>query len=462
MSFSLEFQGAAEQVTGSLHLLRTTDHTIMLECGLVQGGRDAEARNGDPFPVAVDEIDAVVVSHAHIDHSGRLPLLVKRGYKGPIFTQHASKALLEIMLPDSGYLNEKDVEWENKRRQKKGKQLLEPLYTRADAEACLSQIDGIDYEKPLEIVPGLSLTLHDAGHILGSSIVELTYSDKDRTRTLVFSGDLGYDEAPVMDPPARLKKADAVMLESTYGDRWHRPCAETIDEPGEIFSHAQAARGNIMIPAFTVGRTQDLLFLMAENRKAWGLDKWQIFIDSPMGIEATRTYARYRNLYGAHLFEPGSNKPNLLNFHMTRSTEESMTINEIQSGAIIIAGSGMCSGGRIHHHLKNNIWRPECHLVFVGYQAFGTLGRSIVDGAKEIRLWGEEYPVRSSVHTIGGLSAHADQAGLVDWYGAFDGHPPVYLVHGEPDALKPLADKLRSTFAAPVTIAHHGMKVDIG
>jgi len=461
VSFSLQFFGATEQVTGSLYLLRTARHTVMLECGLVQGGREAEKKNGDPFPVAVDDLDAVVISHAHIDHSGRLPLLVKRGYEGPIFTQHASKSLCKIMLPDSGYLNEKDAEWENKKRRRSNKTLLEALYTRADAENCLAQINGIDYEKPVEIVPGLSITLHDAGHILGSSIVELTYTEGNRTRTLVFSGDLGYRDAPVMSPPVRLRQADAVMLESTYGDRLHRPYAETTAELAELFRNASASRGNILIPAFTVGRTQDLLYLMSENEQAWGLDKWQIFIDSPMGIEATNTYARYRHLYGARLFDPGSNLPNLPNIRMTRSTEESMTINPIQSGAIIIAGSGMCSGGRIHHHLKNNIWRPECHLVIVGYQAIGTLGRRIVDGAKMIRLWGENYTVRATVHTIGGLSAHGDQADLVDWYGAFDGHPPVYLVHGEQRSQKPLADRLRSKFNAPVTIARHAMKIEI-
>jgi len=462
MTYTLEFFGATEQVTGSLYLLRTANHTVMLECGLIQGGRKDEARNEDPFPVAVGEIDAVVISHAHIDHSGRLPLLIKRGYKGPIYAQNASKALCEIMLPDSGYLNEKDVEWANKKRKKNGRPLLEALYTRADAENCLSQIDGIAYEKPTEILPGLILTFHDAGHILGSSIVELTCTDGGQEKTLVFSGDLGYRDAPVMDPPARLKNADVVLMESTYGDRLHRDFKATIEELTEVFHSARASQGNILIPAFTVGRTQDLLFLMSKYKKEWGLDKWKIFIDSPMGIRATNTYARYRNLYDVHLFEPGSNKPVLPNVHMTLSTEESMTINTIKSGAIIIAGSGMCSGGRIHHHLKNNIWRPECHLVIVGYQAFGTLGRRIVDGAEKIRLWGEYYPVRAQVHTIGGLSAHADQADLLDWYGAFNDHPPVYLVHGEERAQVPLAKKLRAKFNAPVTIARHGQKIDIG
>jgi len=434
----------------------------MLECGLIQGGRAEEERNRDPFPVAIDEIDAVVVSHAHIDHSGRIPLLVKRGYKGPIYTQHASKALCEIMLPDSGYLNEKNVEWENKKRKKNGKPLLEPLYTHADAEESLAQIDSVGYEEPTEILPGLSLTFHDAGHILGSAIVEVTYAEGGEERILVFSGDLGYRDAPVMDPPVRLKKADVVVMESTYGDRLHRAFDATVEELKKLFETARAMQGNILIPAFTVGRTQDLLFLMSKNQREWGLDDWQIFVDSPMAIEATSAYSRYRTLYGAHLFKPGSDLPSLPNITMTRSTEESMAINPIQSGAVIIAGSGMCSGGRIHHHLKNNIWRPECHLVIVGYQAIGTLGRRIVDGAKKIRLWGDSYPVRAHVHTIGGLSAHADQDDLLDWYGAFDDHPPVYLVHGEERSQGPLAEKLQANFVAPVTIARKGQKIEIG
>lgn len=462
MSFTLQFFGAARQVTGSLYVLRTPEHTVLLECGLVQGSRDAEKRNLEPFPVAIDDIDAVIVSHAHIDHSGRVPLLYKRGYSGPVFTHQASLALCEIMLPDSGYLNEKDAEWENKKAAGKDHTPVEPLYTRQDAEDCLKLFRGMNYDERVEILPGLAVTLHDAGHILGSAIVEVSHSNGGDTRTLVFSGDLGYSEAPVMNPPAKLQHADVVLMESTYGDRQHRPFDETIAELGGVFESARASRGNILIPAFTVGRTQDLLYLMKEHEHDWGLDDWRVFLDSPMGIDATGTYARYQDLYGAHLFAPGSKLPALPNVVATRSTEESMTINAIQSGAIIIAGSGMCTGGRIHHHLKNNIWRPECHVVIVGYQADGTLGRRIVDGAESIRLWQQEYPVRARVHTIGGLSAHADQSGLIDWYGNFEGRPPVYLVHGEERSQQPLAERLRHDLQAPVTIAERQQIVDIG
>lgn len=461
MTFTLQFFGAARQVTGSLYVLRTSRHTVLLECGLVQGSRDGEKHNRDPFPVPIDEIDAVVISHAHIDHSGRVPLLHKRGYTGPVYTHQASLALCEIMLPDSGYLNEKDAEWENRKLAKKDRPPVEPLYTRRDAEDCLGLFRGMDYQERVEILPGLSVTLHDAGHILGSAIVEITVAEAGDRRTLVFSGDLGYSEAPVMNPPAKLRHADIVLMESTYGDRLHRPFDDTIAELGGVFESARASHGNILIPAFTVGRTQDLLYLMKEHERDWGLDDWRIFLDSPMGIDATGTYARYQSLYGARLFAPGSKLPALPNVAATRSTEESMTINDIRSGAIIIAGSGMCTGGRIHHHLKNNVWRPECHIVIVGYQADGTLGRRIVDGVETIRLWQQEYPVRAQVHTIGGLSAHADQAGLVDWYGNFEGRPPVYLVHGEERSQRPLAEKLEADLQAPVTIADPGQVVEI-
>lgn len=461
MSLRLQFFGATGEVTGSMYLVRTPRHSVLLECGLIQGSAGSEARNRDPFPVPVGEIDAVILSHAHIDHSGRVPLLVRRGFDGPVYAQNATKELCEIMLPDSGYLHEKDAEWENRRRTRNGQAPIEPLYSRKDAEACTGQFEGIDYDEDVEIVPGLLLRYRDAGHILGSAIVELAYSGDNANRKLVFSGDLGYRDAPVMNRPARIGAADAVLLESTYGDRLHRPIAETLAELGTVFESARASRGNILIPAFTVGRTQDLLYLLSENYDEWRLDDWHIFLDSPMGIEATELYARYRHLYGASLFQPGSRLPNLPKFHATRSTEESMVINRVKSGAIIIAGSGMCSGGRILHHLKNNISRAECHLVIVGYQAYGTLGRRLVDGDREISLWGDTYAVRLQVHTIGGLSAHADQADLVDWYNGFENKPPVYLVHGEPDSQKALAARMRTELKAPVSIARYEQTIEI-
>ena len=462
MVFELQFFGATERVTGSLYLLRAGPHTLLLECGLVQGAREEELRNRDAFPIDVARIDAVVLSHSHIDHSGRIPRLVKEGFEGPVYTHKASRALCAIMLPDSGYLNEKEVEWENRKRRKQKLPAIEPLYTQADAEASISQFEGLEYDTPTEILPGLTLTLYDAGHILGSSMVELTFAEDSGSRTLVFSGDLGYRDAPLMNPARRLTHADAVLMESTYGDRLHRPIEDTLAELSDVFESARAAQGNILIPAFTVGRTQDLLYLMAEHFDRWRLGDWTIFLDSPMGIKATETYSRYRHLFAAQLFEPKSDNPELPNLYATRTPEESMTINNVESGAIIIAGSGMCTGGRILHHLKNNIWRPQCHVVIVGYQAIGTLGRRLVDGAEDIKLWGDTYRVRAKVHTIGGLSAHGDQADLVDWYSSFEGRPPVYLVHGEERAQQPLLKRLRDELGAPAEIARYRQKITIG
>lgn len=462
MPFELQFFGATERVTGSLYALRAGPHNLLLECGLVQGAKDEELRNREAFPLDPDRIDAVVLSHSHIDHSGRIPCLVKDGFAGPIYTHEASRALCAIMLPDSGYLNEKEAEWENSKRRRQNLADVEPLYTQADAEACISQFEGLDYETPREILPGLTLTLYDAGHILGASVVELTYREGGHSRTLVFSGDLGYRDAPLMDATKRLTRADTVLMESTYGDRLHRPIEETLEELTDVFESARAAQGNILIPAFTVGRTQDLIYLMAEHFDRWRLGDWTVFLDSPMGIKATNIYARYRHLFAAQLFDEKSGNPELPNLYATHTVEDSMTINEIESGAIIIAGSGMCTGGRILHHLKNNIWRPECHVVIVGYQAIGTLGRRLVDGADEIRLWGDSYRVRARVHTIGGLSAHGDQADLMDWYGSFESRPPVYLVHGEERAQVPLLQKLRSELGAPAKIARYRQKISIG
>jgi metallo-beta-lactamase family protein len=461
VSLSLQFLGATGEVTGSLYALRTDAHMVLLECGLVQGGEENEQRNFDDFPFDIATVDAVILSHAHIDHSGRVPRLVRQGYNGPIFAHEATTALCEIMLPDSGYLNEKEAEWENRKRRRKNLPPVQPLYTQEDGENCIERFRGIGYGSPVQVVPGLTLTFFDAGHILGACIVQLEYSNNGDTRTLVFSGDLGFRDAPVMNPAHRPQHADAVLMESTYGDRLHRPVEETLDELTEVFETARAGQGNVLIPAFTVGRTQDILHLMAENFSRWNLDDWHIFLDSPMGIAATEVYAQFRHLYDTELFGDGSDEPKLPNLHQTRTPEESMVINQVEAGAIIIAGSGMCSGGRILHHLKHNVGRPQCHLVIVGYQAYGTLGRRLVDGADTIRLWGEEYRVRIQVHTIGGLSAHADQQDLLHWYGGFSNGPPVYLVHGEEKAQRALLQQLQQRLKAPAVIPELGQQIEV-
>lgn len=454
----IRFLGAAGTVTGSCHLVKVGGRSLLLDCGEFQGTPEEEERNRKPLPVR--DVDAVVLSHAHIDHSGRLPLLAKQGFRGPIYTHEASRDLCGVMLRDAGYLHEKDAEWENKRRRRKGLKLVEPLYTRADVEAVLGRIVGLPFDEPRRIMPGVEICLRRAGHILGAAIVELTLEENGVKRKVVFSGDLGYAAAPVMGAPALVEHADVVLMESTYGDRAHRQFDATLEELGGIFRDAAAGGGNVLIPAFAVGRTQDLLYLLAEHYEEWGLSRWQIFLDSPMAIDTTQVYWRHRELVADTLFRNGREHV-LAKVQGSETSADSMRINAIQSGAMVIAGSGMCTGGRILHHLKHNLWRPECHVVIIGYQAHGTLGRRLVDGASHVRIFQEEIRVEARIHTVGGLSAHADRDGLVAWYGGFRNRPPVHLVHGEPHAREALAATLRAAYDAKVHSPTHGETIKL-
>ena len=461
---SLQFWGAAREVTGSCYLVRAGRQHILVDCGLIQGTAADEARNREPFPFEPSQIDAVILSHAHLDHSGRLPLLVNNGFKGPIYSQRATRDLCRIMLRDAAYINEKESEWTNIKRRRKGLGDILPLYTRRDADRTLRQFQSLEYGKQHTLFPGLQVRLRDAGHILGSSIVELWIDHDGKQRKLVFSGDLGHEEAPILRNPEIIEDADLVILESTYGDRNHRSWDATWKEMDEVLKAAHQSNGNILFPSFAVGRTQDLLYVFRENFNAWHMDQWSIFLDSPLAIEATEIYQQHPDLYDADtkaLDQRHGNPFMLPNLHLSKTAPQSMAINRIRSGALIIAGSGMCDGGRIKHHLKHNIWRDNCHLVFVGFQARGTLGRRIVDGAAYINLWGESVRVAAQVHTIGGLSAHADQSGLLRWYGHFHKHPRVALIHGEPNAIETLQKELKGHFGVEAVVPEPGTQIDL-
>ena len=447
----LEFYGAAGYVTGSCHILRVAGHTILLDCGLIQGGDREEAKNADPFPFDAESIDAVVLSHAHIDHCGRLPLLVKRGFRGTIHTQSASVALIRILLADCADLEDSRVRRKNRRRDERNQPLLEPLYTQEEVGATLSQVRGHAYGEQVEVVPGLSLRFYDAGHIMGSAVVALYLQEDGVTRTLVFSGDLGQYDSPILEDPESPPAADHVIMESTYGDRSHRDRAASLDEMGQVFLDAWEEGGNVLIPAFAVGRSQEVLYHLGKHFADWGIDRWHIFLDSPLGIEASEIYWDYENLFDAEarqIFREDVVMPKLPNLHFTRSTEESRVINRLRSGAIVIAGSGMCNGGRILHHFRHNIERRETHILFTGYQPPGTLGRRIIDGAETVRIYKEEFRVRAQTHTIGGMSAHGDQADLLRWYENIGGRPDVHLVHGDPEAAATLRERLTDAGAS--------------
>lgn len=456
--------GATEEVTGSCHLLKVGGKQVLIDCGLIQGRQKDEDRNRQPFPFDPASLDAVVLSHAHIDHSGRLPLLIKNGFQGPIYTHSASADLCDTLLKDSAYLNFKNTQWVNKRRARKGKKPLQPLYEMQDAERALGQFETLEYGVEQEIVPGVSIRLSDAGHIVGSAVVELFLSENGVDRKLVFSGDLGHRGTAILRDFTMIDDADLVLMESTYGGRLHRPWADTWEEIHGIAEDIQKRRGNVLIPAFSVGRTQNILYVFARNYEKWKLNRWQMFLDSPMAIEATNIYLRHHRLYdpeAAKFWREKGSRLGMPNLKFSRSSQDSMQINKIDSGAIIIAGSGMMTGGRIKHHLKHNIWRSDCHLIITGYQAGGSLGRQIVEGAKNIRLWGERIRVKAKIHTIGGLSGHTDQKGLIEWYSNFKGRPPVFLVHGEADTMRVLQDKLKADLNAPAHIAKAGETIDL-
>jgi metallo-beta-lactamase family protein len=460
----LEFYGATGGVTGSCHIIRNSQHQILIDCGLIQGRRKEEEANRDPFPFNVDALDAVVLSHAHIDHSGRTPLLVKRGFRGPIYTQNATRDLCAVLLRDSASLAERDAKYENKKRAKKGMEPVEPLYTEADAIKAWDHMEGMPYREKREILPGISIRYQDAGHILGACMVEIWLSEGSVTRKIVFSGDIGQYDTPILNDPTTIEEADLVLMESTYGNRLHRDRQHTIEEIGEVISRAGHEHGNILIPAFSIGRSQELLYLMGMHYDEWELDRWQIFLDSPMAIEASHIYWDYPHLYDEEATRLRSNineMPHLRNLKLTHAVEESMQINEIRSGAIIIAGSGMCNGGRIVHHLKHNITRKECHVMIVGYQANGTLGRRLVNGEDEIKIHGNFYKVNAQIHTVGGLSAHADQHDLLRWVSGFNNKPKVFVVHGEPEVKQEFSQLLQEKLQLKATVPKAGDIVDL-
>ncbi|WP_294345510.1 MBL fold metallo-hydrolase [Prosthecochloris sp.] len=458
----IEFYGATGRITGSCHIVRINGRRILLDCGLVQGLPEEEALNREDFPFDPRAIDAVVLSHGHIDHSGRLPLLVKRGFRGPVYTHPATRDLALVLLQDSARLNERDTDYENRIRQKKKQPLIDPLYSVEDVVETINVMQGLRYGVKKEILPGVVLRFQDAGHILGSAMVELWLSENGRTKKVVFSGDVGQYDTPILHDPSEIADADAVIVESTYGDRLHKEKEQTLQELAGIIGSASHEKGNILVPAFSIGRSQELLYLFGKYGKEWGLERWQIFLDSPMAIEASRIYWDYPELYDeeATKFRRRIHEmPKPRNLRFTRHSSESKEINAIEHGAIIIAGSGMCNGGRIIYHLKHNIGRPECHVLITGYQAAGTLGRELVERAETVRIRGETFRVEAALHTVGGLSAHADQRDLFRWLKGFVTAPHVFVVHGEQQVKQHFSALLRSELGLRARVPEPGETV---
>ncbi len=466
----LEFFGAAGEVTGSCHILTVGNKRLLLDCGMIQGGRRAEARNRDPFPFNARDIDAVLLSHAHIDHSGRLPLLVQRGFRGQIHTHNATVDLARVLLADAAHIAASSARRENQRNERKGNNAdaVQPLFEHEDVDRALTRLEGHRYRESFTPVPGVEVILFDAGHIMGSAAVQVRATEQtssgDLVRTLVFSGDLGQFDTPILEDPAALVDADLVLMESTYGGRTHRNRADTLEELGELFAAAAADGGNILIPAFAVGRSQEVLYQLGKHYEEWGMANWRVFLDGPMAIKTSEIYWDYPHLYDSEatkLRREINQMPELNNLHLTRTAAESKVINRVKKRAIIIAGSGMLNGGRILHHLVERIANPKTRLLFTGYQPPGSMGRRIIDGAESVRIHGQTLDVAASVHTIGGMSAHGDANDLLRWYRSFTKKPPVYLVHGDPDAGQDLLHKLRNEAGVKGYLTEPGLTLDL-
>lgn len=453
----LTFLGAAGEVTGSCYLIETGSLCFLVDCGMFQGGRGADTKNRTAFTFDPATIDFVLLTHAHIDHSGLLPRLCVWGFKGPVYTTSATCDLLQVMLKDSAHIQEKETEWRNKKRRRKSTkntalQEYAPLYTVAQAERFLNQLTAVKYDSDITPHPSVRCIFRDAGHILGSAIIELWLTEsstaKATTKKIVFSGDLGQPGHPIVRDPAPIRHADVLLVESTYGNRLHRNMLETLDELAYAINNTLTEKGgNVIIPAFTVGRTQDLLFLLIDLYRAGRLGEMDIYVDSPMAVAATDITMKHIAVLDAEALDAiewmsgDGKKPRI---HFIQSVEESMHLNTIRRGAVIISASGMCDAGRIKHHLKYNLGCSECSVVITGFQAAGTLGRRLVDGARRVRIFGEEIAVKAEIFTIGGLSAHADQAALLDWLRHFKHAPEkTFIVHGERSSATALQSAVR-------------------
>ncbi|HZK24281.1 MAG TPA: MBL fold metallo-hydrolase [Oscillospiraceae bacterium] len=435
----LTFCGGAQTVTGSSFLLEAAGQKILLDCGMFQGNKHLRARNFNDFPYNPAEIDFVILSHAHIDHSGLIPRLVKGGFRGHILATSATVDLVSIMLPDSAYIQEMEAEWQNRKNLRAGRPLIDPLYTREDAEKALKRFKEVNYYQKFWLSDRIALTFYNSGHILGSAITELTIVGTERTEKIVFTGDLGKAKQPIIKDPDILEEADYVVIESTYGTREHEIEDQKIEILQQVIQQTILAQGNVVIPSFAVGRTQELLYFLSRLMRDHQIPNLPIYIDSPLAISATEIFTRHPECYDLQmreLLKSGQDPFNFPEVIFTKTAEESKLINKSPGGAIIISASGMADAGRIKHHLKHNLWRPESTVLFVGYQAEGTLGRRIRDGARIVKIFGEDIKVNARIVSIDGFSAHADRSELLRWLGRFPKKPQqVFLVHGEENVL---------------------------
>ncbi|MEI7534947.1 MAG: MBL fold metallo-hydrolase [Verrucomicrobiae bacterium] len=421
------------EVTGSAYLVETKSARVLVDCGLFQGGQRADTLNRAELPVS--QLDAVLITHGHLDHTGRLPLLAKAGYASPVFATQATIEMASLILRDSAHIQTQDIERVNRKRERAGEPALEPLYTAAHAEATIERFKAVPYQQAVPVAPGIQAIWTEAGHMLGSASIQLIVGDAGKTKRIVFSGDLGPRNAPILKDYEPFRQADMVFLESTYGDRDHQPLGQTVEEFITIVQAAVKARGKILVPTFAVGRAQLLMTLMSQMFRRKLVPPFPIFLDSPMAITATEIYEHHHELFDEEMLKYIAQKPvreDLLTLKVCPTAEDSKKINDQPGPCLVMAGAGMCNAGRILHHLKANLWKPETHVIIVGYQGDGSLGRRLVNGEKLVSIFGEKIAVKAQIHTLGGFSAHAGQTDLLAWFNALaPSKPRVVLTHGE-------------------------------
>lgn len=449
----ITFLGAAKEVTGSCYLVETESTKFLVDCGMFQGSEIEDEFNYQEFAFDVDEIDFMLLTHAHIDHSGRIPLLYKRGYKKKIYATKGTVDLCEYMLQDSGHIQQIENEWKNRKRKRAGKQLRMPLYTADDGKAAMQLFCGVNYDEVIEPSSDVKVRFNDAGHMLGSSILEIWVKEGDKETKIVFSGDLGNKNIPILRDPTIIDEADYLVCESTYGDRLHEDVGDKAKKLMEIIKKTISRGGNVVIPSFAVGRTQELLYEIHKLDEELYKDeieyisKVPVYVDSPLATSVTGVFRKHLDYFdeeARRYVENGDYPLDFPNLHFTHSAEESKALNDLKEPVIIISASGMCEAGRIKHHLKHNLWRSDSTIVFVGYQAKGTLGRRILEGEKTVNIFGEEITVNAEIENIESFSGHADQKGLIDWISSFKRKPKkVFIVHGEDKAQKVFSDKIR-------------------
>jgi metallo-beta-lactamase family protein len=450
----IQLFGAAGEVTGSAYFVQCEAGRLLVDFGMFQGSKECEDKNKVPPPLATGAVDAIVLTHAHLDHTGRLPMLPLVGFRGPVFATQATRELAALILKDSAHLQEGEAERHNRKHPDQPKEA--PLYTQQDVEHFLPRFQTVELHKTFEPIKGVSITVRDAGHMLGSGSIQLKTTEGGKTKTVVFSGDLGPRGAPLLRDPEPFENADLVFLESTYGDRDHRPLTETLAECRTIVQRAAGRRGKILVPVFAIGRAQDMMYHLAGMFRRREVPVFPIYLDSPMAIEALDVYKHHPDLFDAEaqeLWKSGTLTNELEALHVCRTANESKALNDMKGPLMILAASGMCNGGRIMHHLLHNLSKPETEVMIVGYQGDGTLGRRLVDGAKNVNVLGEHVEVKAQVSTLGGFSAHAGQTELLEWLGAMvKGKPRVVLTHGEDKGRKPLAEKIQQRFGLSATL----------